>query len=48
MGLNKQFLDLKQKEKLLIKAAAILRVNEVDLPRVVARFLKEIEDMSKS
>lgn len=41
-----QFLTLKNKEKLLKKAAEILGVNDVDLPRVVDRFLKEIEEMN--
>lgn len=38
---------LNEKEKILKKAAEILRVNDIDLPRVVDRFLKEIEEMSK-
>ena len=42
-----QFLDFKKKEKLLKKAAEILRVDEKDLPRVIDRFLKEIEEMNK-
>jgi len=41
------FLVLKNKEKLLKRAAEILRVNDADLPRVVDRFLKEIEEMNK-
>jgi hypothetical protein len=44
---KEQFLVLKNKEKLLRKATEVLRVNDVDLPRVVDRFLKEIEDMNK-
>lgn len=44
---KEQFLVLKNKEKLLRKASEILRVNDVDLPRVVDRFLKEIEEMNK-
>jgi len=42
-----EFLVLKNKEKLLKRAAEILRVNDGDLPRVVDRFLKEIEEMNK-
>ena len=45
--LKEEFLVLKNKEKLLRKAAQILRVNDVDLPRIVDRFLKEIEEMNK-
>ena len=44
---KEEFLVLKNKEKLLRKAAQILRVNDVDLPRIVDRFLKEIEEMNK-
>ena len=36
--------SLKRKEKLLKKAAATLRVEEKDLPRVVDRFLKELKE----
>ena len=40
---------LNEKEKILREAARILSVEEKDLPRVVERFLKEIEEMkSKS
>jgi hypothetical protein len=38
---------LKEKEKILKEAAGTIRVQEKDLPRVVARFKKEIEDMDK-
>jgi len=47
MAPKESFLSLKKKEKLLKKAAEILRVNDVDLPRVVERFLKEIEEMNR-
>lgn len=47
MASKEQFLALKNKEILLKKAAEILRVNDSDLPRVVDRFLKEIEEMNK-
>lgn len=39
---------LKKKEKLLRKALEILRVEEKDLPRVIERFQKEIDDMKSS
>jgi len=42
----KEWNELEKKEKLLKQAAAVLRVEEKDLPRVVDRFLKEIEEMS--
>lgn len=36
--------ELKKKEKLLRQAAEILSVQDVDLPRVVKRFLDEIRE----
>lgn len=45
---KKEWEELKEKEKLLKKAAEILRVEEKDLPRVVDRFLKEIKEMENS
>ena len=39
---QKEFLELKKKEKLLKQAAEILRVEDKDLPRTVERFLKEL------
>jgi len=39
--------ELKEKEKILREAAAAIRVQEKDLPRVVARFKKEIEEMDE-
>ena len=36
--------NLKNKQKLLIQAAEILKVQEKDLPRVVKRFLDEIKE----
>ncbi len=44
---KEQFLALKKKENLLKRAAEILRVEDKDLPRIIDRFLKEIEEMSK-
>ena len=41
---KKEWYALKKKEKLLKKAAEILRVEERDLPRTVHRFLKEIKE----
>lgn len=46
---KKEWDELNEKEKLLRQAAEILNVPEKDLPRVIDRFLKEIEEMkSKS
>ena len=39
--------ELKKKEKLLKEAAQLLRVPEKELPNVVRRFKKEIEEMEK-
>ena len=44
----KEVSELKEKEKLLKKAAEILRVEDKDLPRVIDRFLKEIEEMNRN
>ena len=38
---------LKEKERILKKACSILRVREEDLPKVVERFLKEIEEIEE-
>jgi len=38
---------LKEKEKLLRQAAESVKVQEKDLPRVVKRFMDEIEEMDK-
>lgn len=43
----KRWRGLKEKEKILKEAAVAIRVQEKDLPRVVARFKKEIEEMDK-
>ena len=40
-----EFRQLREKSKLLKKAAEILRVKPEDLPRVIRRFKKEIEEM---
>ena len=39
--------ELKKKELILKEAAAAIRVQEEHLPRVVARFKREIEEMDK-
>jgi len=39
--------ELKKKEKLLKQAAESIKVQEKDLPRVVKRFIDEIEEMDK-
>lgn len=44
---KKEWQELKKKEKLLKQASAVLHVEEKDLPRVVDRFLKEIDEMNK-
>lgn len=44
---KKEWEDLNRKEKLLREAAQILSVSEKDLPRVIDRFLKEVEEMRK-
>jgi len=43
----REWLELKKKAKLLKQAAKMLRVEEKDLPRVVDRFLNEIEETKK-
>jgi len=40
--------ELSRKERLVHEAAAILSVGDSDLPKVVDRFLKEVEEMKKS
>lgn len=40
-----EFEKLNEKEAILKEAARILSVEEKDLPRVVDRFAKEIEEM---
>jgi len=42
---EQEWKDLKEKERILQRAAEILRVEEKDLPRVVQRFLNEIDEM---
>jgi hypothetical protein len=40
---EKRWQELKNKEKILKKAAEILRVEEKDLSKTVERFLKDLE-----
>lgn len=45
---KKEWENLKKKVKILKNAAEVLRVEEKDLPRVIDRFMKELNDMSKN
>ena len=47
MAAKNKMQGLKEKERLLKEAAAAIRVQEEHLPRVVARFKREIEEMNK-
>ena len=42
-----EFEELKRKYKILKEAAKVFRVKEEDLPRVIERFKKELEEMRK-
>jgi len=42
-----EFNELKRKYKILREAAKVFRVEDKDLPRVVERFKKELEEMRK-
>lgn len=42
-----EFKRLREKSRLLKKAAEVLRVQPEDLPRVIRRFKREIEEMKK-
>jgi rubrerythrin len=46
--MSDEFEDLKRKYKILKEAAKVFRVEDKDLPRVVERFKKELEEMKKS
>jgi len=46
MMTEKEWHDLKRKEKILKKASEILRVEEKDLPKVIERFVREINEMN--
>jgi|YelNatPaOPRAMG01_1025707.scaffolds.fasta_scaffold57850_2 DNA-binding PadR family transcriptional regulator len=42
-----EFEELKRKYKILKEVAKVFRVKEEDLPRVIERFKKELEEMRK-
>ncbi len=44
---EKEWKELKRKEKLLKEAADILRVEPQDLPRVIERFVNEVKEMDE-
>jgi hypothetical protein len=46
--MSSEFEELKRKYKILKEAAKIFRVEDKDLPRVIDRFKKELEEMRKS
>jgi hypothetical protein len=39
--------ELKLKERLLDRALTVLKVGPKDLPRVIKRFLREVEEMER-
>ncbi|MCC5994145.1 MAG: hypothetical protein LM587_00920 [Candidatus Aenigmarchaeota archaeon] len=43
-----EFEELKKKYRILKEAAKIFRVEDKDLPRVIERFKKELEEMKKT
>jgi hypothetical protein len=43
-----EFEELKRKYKILKEASRVFRVEDKDLPRVIERFKKELEEMRKS
>lgn len=43
----KRWQELKEKEKILKEAADAIKVQEKDLPRVIARFKREIKEMDE-
>jgi hypothetical protein len=45
--MSADFKKLKEKERILKEAAEAIRVQEKDLPRVVARFKREIKEMDE-
>jgi flagellar motor component MotA len=46
--MSNEFEELKRKYKILKEVAKIFRVEDKDLPRVIDRFKKELEEMRKS
>ena len=45
--MSEEFNELKKKYKILREAAKVFRVEDKDLPRVIERFKKELEEMRK-
>jgi len=45
---KKEWLELKEKAKLLREAAKVVSVEDKDLLRTIERFQKEIEEMKKN
>ncbi len=44
---EKEWKELKRKEKLLKQTSEILRVEPQDLPRVIERFVNEVKEMDE-
>jgi len=44
---EREWKQLKKKEKLLKQTSKILNVQEKDLPKVISRFIKETEEKKK-
>jgi len=44
---SERWFELKEKERILRDAAEAISVQEKDLPRVIARFKREIEEMEE-
>ncbi len=44
---EKEWKELKRKEKLLKQASDIIKVEPQDLPRVIQRFVNEIKEMNE-
>jgi len=44
---RKKWQELKRKEKLLKQALKVFKVEPKDLPRVISRFLREVNEMEK-
>jgi uncharacterized membrane protein YgaE (UPF0421/DUF939 family) len=47
MNEKEEFEKLKKKYKILKEAAKVFKVEDKDLPRVIERFKKELEEMRK-
>ena len=46
--MSEEFNELKRKYKILREAARVFRVEDKDLPRVIERFKKELEEMKRT